>query len=195
MKIYFTDQSKYFKKHFDYLKLQSIINYEKSQLKEKITFVYINTTKDIRQLDTDFFWNYKIFPGNIMSFMTEWAEQKRSMKIGDTIVQQAFIPPIKQFSQKIIFGVRINKIIKEDHRLGFSYETLNGHVEMGESTFTIEKKGDNKTMFKIHTFSKPGNLLTKLFGPAFSVPYQAFCTKRGLENVKKQLEADSHEQK
>ena len=35
------------------------------------------------------------------------------MKIGDTIAQQANIPPFKNFSQKIIFGVRINEIINE----------------------------------------------------------------------------------
>ena len=123
-----------------------------------------------------------------MTFFTEWTFQNRKIQIGDTILQQAFIPPVRQFSQKILFGVRINQIISEPNRQGFSYETLNGHVEMGESTFTIEKHLDNKTIFKIHTFSKPGNFLTKLVGPFFSVPYQTFCTKKGLENVKKQLE-------
>jgi hypothetical protein len=188
MKIYLSDQTKYFKTHLESLKRQDIIKYEKSQLREKNTFININTTNDIKQFDTSFFWDYNIFPNNIMSFMTEWTEQNRQMQIGDTIVQQAFIPPIRQFSQKIIFGVRINNIINEENRIGFSYETLTGHVEMGESTFTIEKTNDDKTIFKIHTFSKPGNLLTKLVGPLFSVPYQTFCTKRGLENVKRQLE-------
>ena len=178
MKIYFTDQTKYFKAHLENLNLQDIIKYEKSQLKEKTTFISINTSKDLKQLDTNFFWDYKIFPNNIMSFMTEWNEQKRQMQIGDTIVQQAFIPPVRQCSQKIIFGVRINNIIDEENRIGFSYETLKGHVEMGESTFTIEKTKDCKTIFKIHTFSKPGNLLTQLVGAIFSVPYQTFCTKR-----------------
>lgn len=188
MKIYLSDQTKYFKTHLENLKLQDIIKYDKSKLKEKTTFISINTSKNIKQLDTNFFWDYNIFTNNIMSFLTEWTYQKRQMQIGDTIVQQAFIPPVRQFSQKIIFGVRINNIIDEENRIGFSYETLNGHVEMGESTFTIEKTKDDKTIFKIHTFSKPGNLLTKLIGPIFSVPYQTFCTKRGLENVRKKLE-------
>jgi Domain of unknown function (DUF1990) len=188
MKIYLSDQTKYFKTHLENLKLQDIIKYDKSQLKEKTTFISINTNKSIKQLDTNFFWDYNIFPNNIMSFLTEWTDQKRQMQIGDTIVQQAFIPPFRLFSQKIIFGVRINNIIDEENRIGFSYETLNGHVEMGESTFTIEKTKDDKTIFKIHTFSKPGNILTKLVGPIFSIPYQTFCTKRGLENVQKQLE-------
>jgi uncharacterized protein (UPF0548 family) len=111
------------------------------------------------------------------------------MQIGDTIVQQAFIPPFQHVSQKIIFGVRINDIINEPTRIGFSYETLNGHVEKGVSIFTIEQSADRKTIFKVHTFSQPGSLLTKLVGPIFSVPYQTFCTRQGLSNVKRQLES------
>jgi hypothetical protein len=148
----------------------------------------IDSKKDLKEFDTTFFWNYNIFPPNIMTFLTEWNLQNREMRIGDTIVQQAFIPPTRLFSQKIIFGVRINKIINEPQRIGFSYETLNGHVEMGESIFTIEKTTEDKTIFKIHTFSNPGSLLTKIVGPVLSVPYQTFCTKKALENVKRQLE-------
>ncbi len=113
---------------------------------------------------------------------------RKEMQIGDTIVQQAFIPPSRYFSQKIIFGVRINKIFNDPTKVGYSYETIKGHVEMGISTFTIEKIMNNKTIFKIHTFSKPGNQLIQLVGPFFSVPYQIFCTKQGLKNVKRQLE-------
>jgi uncharacterized protein (UPF0548 family) len=109
------------------------------------------------------------------------------MKAGDTIVQQVYLPPIQSFSQKIIFGVRISEIIDSDDRKGFSYETLEGHVEKGISIFTIEKLND-KPIFKIQTFSKPGNLLTRLMGPIFSIPYQKYCTKAALKNVKRQIE-------
>jgi len=188
MKIYLTDQTKHFEKHHKVLQSQDIIKYDKSQLKEKTTIIEINSKKKLADFDLSFFWAYNIFPNNIMTFLTEWTSQNRQMQIGDTILQQAFIPPFRQFSQKILFGVRINQIIVEPSRQGFSYETLKGHVEMGESIFTIEKYLGDKTIFKIHTFSKPGNILTKLVGPFFSVPYQTFCTKKGLENVKKQLE-------
>ena len=188
MKIYLTDQVKYFPKHLEFLKRQDVIEYDISKLSEKTTSISINTNKDLVALNVDFFFNYNIFPDNIMTFFTQWEFEKRKMKIGDTIVQQAFIPPSRYFSQKIIFGVRINKIINESTRLGFSYETLKGHVEMGMSTFTIEKSGSGETIFKIHTFSKPGNLLTQLVAPIFSVPYQTFCTAQGLKNVKRQLE-------
>ncbi len=109
------------------------------------------------------------------------------MKVGDTIVQQVYIPPTKVFSQKIIFGVRINEIINEPARKGFSYETLEGHVEKGISTFTVEQQ-ENNLIFKIQTYSTPGNILTKLIGLIFSIPYQTFCTKTALNNVKLQIE-------
>lgn len=109
------------------------------------------------------------------------------MSVGDTIVQQVHIPPLRVFSQILIFGVRIKEIIDERYRKGSSYETLEGHVERGISTFTIEQV-DNKIIFEIRTFSAPGNILKKLSGPFFSIPYQTFCTKAAIENVKTRLE-------
>lgn len=189
MKIFLTDQAKKFPQHLELLKRQPVMQYERSKLTEKTTVIPIDTTRELQELNTDFFFDYKIFPNNIMTYLTQWAFEKRQMLIGDTIVQQAFIPPFGHLSQKIVFGVRINEIINEPTRIGFSYETLNGHVEKGISMFTIEKTADEKTIFKVHTFSQPGNLLTKFVGPVFSVPYQTFCTRRGLLNVKRQLES------
>ncbi|WP_207427621.1 DUF1990 family protein [Pedobacter sp. SYSU D00535] len=122
-----------------------------------------------------------------MSFKTEWGYFGREMRVGDTIVQQAYIPPFRTFSQKIIFGVRIKQVINEVGKKGFSYETLEGHVEKGISIFTIEEI-EKQLSFKIETFSTPGNFLTKLLGPIISVPYQTFCTRAALENVKRQIE-------
>ena len=138
-------------------------------------------------MNLDFLFDYKIFPDNIMTYKTQWADENRKMKIGDTIAQQVYIPPTKIFSQKNIFGVRINEIINQVHKKGFSYETLEGHVEKGVSTFTVEQLNDN-IIFKVQTFSSPGNILTKILGPVFSIPYQTFCTKSALNNVKSQLE-------
>jgi hypothetical protein len=36
-------------------------------------------------------------------------------------------------------------------------------------------------------FLSQGNLLTRLMGPIFTIPYQAYCTRKALENVKKQI--------
>jgi hypothetical protein len=188
MRVYLIDQSKNFPQQLEFFKRQPVMQYEKLSMTEKSSTIQIEKINDFQDLKTDFFFNYNIFPRSIMSYLTQWNCEERQMKIGDTIVQQAFIPPFGQLSQKIVVGVRINEIIKEPGRIGFSYETLEGHVEKGISIFTIEKTSDQKTIFKVHTFSRPGNLLTRFLGPVFSIPYQAFCTQKALVNVKRQLE-------
>jgi len=187
MKVYLTDQKIRFKQHLAFLKTKGVMAYDKTSLTEKITTIEINTTNKIGQLNLDFLFDYKIFPDHIMTFKNQWTDEHRKMRIGDTIAQQLFIPPTRTFSQKIIFGVRVNEIIDQSDKKGFSYETLEGHVEKGLSTFTVEQL-DNKLIFKVQTYSTPGNILTKLLGPIFSIPYQTFCTNTALKNVKRQLE-------
>ena len=187
MKIYLTDQADNFDGLLKQLTTKPTMTFDKTKLKEKTTTIDIKTEKTLGQLNLDFLFDYKIFPSNIMTFMTQWGQEKRKMKIGDSILQQAFIPPTKTFSKKIVFGVRITNIIDETDRKGFSYATIKGHVEKGESTFTIEQS-DSGLILKIKTFSEPGNLLTKLVGPIFTVPYQTYCTRTALENVKRQIE-------
>lgn len=182
MKIYLTNQKNNLESHLAILKGKSIIKYHKSQLKEKSTTIDLKTKIPIDHLNFQFFFDYNIFPNNILTYLTQWGVEKRKMQVGDTIVQQIYVLPIK-----IICGVRITEIIDQPNKKEFSYETLEGHVEKGISTFTIEVVG-NKTIFEIHTFSTPGNILTKLLAPIFSVPYQTFCTQKALQNVKRQFE-------
>jgi uncharacterized protein (UPF0548 family) len=186
MKLYLTDQVERFQRLLTDLIGRPTMTFDKGKLTEKVSTINISTDKSLKQINLDFLFDYKIFPSDIMKFQTQWEQGKRKMKIGDTILQQATIPPTKFLSQKIIFGVRVNNIIDEDERKGFSYVTIEGHVEKGESTFTVEQSGQG-LIFRIKTFSEPGNLLTKLVGPIFTVPYQAYCTRRALENVKKQI--------
>jgi hypothetical protein len=187
MKLFFSDQKNNLKSHLDFLKSSRVMTIDKTVLIEKTTSIVLNTSMSLHQLDLDFLFNYQIFPNYIMAFKTQWEDEKRKMKIGDTIVQQAYLPPIPSFSQKILFGVRISEIIDEPNRKGYSYETLEGHVEKGISTFTVEQNS-NQLIFKIHTHSVPGNFLSKLFGPIFSIPYQSYCTMKALRNVKRFIE-------
>lgn len=187
VKLFLTNQKSNFQKHLTFLKAIPVMEYEVKKLKEKISTIAIHSSKSIDELDLDFLFNYELFPEHIISVYSQWNDEKSKMAIGDTIVQQATIPPIQWFSQKIIIGVRIKELFYSPDRKGFSYETLAGHVEKGISTFTVEEV-NSQLMFKIHTFSKPGSFLSKLVGLLFSVPYQTFCTKKCLNNVKEQLE-------
>lgn len=163
------------------------MSYDKASLTEKVSSVSINTDRPLDLFNLDFFFDYKIFPSSILTYWAEWQQENRRMKTGDTIVQQVYLPPLQRYSQKLVFGVRICQIIDEPKRKSFSYETLQGHVEKGISTFSVEQE-NNKIVIKIHTFSAPGHILSRLLGPVFSLPYQAFCTRRALAHMKRQIE-------
>lgn len=192
MKIYFASQEKHFESHLKNLISESVMPYRKGLLKKNTTSIIIESTIGSNNLDLSFFFNYHIFPSSILTFKTQWETEKRKMSIGDTIVQQVFIPPFKVASQKLIFGVRINRLIDEPDRKGFSYETLGGHVERGESTFVLEQHHDHLA-FKIQTYSEPSSSLVKIFGSLAALPYQRYCTRRALEHVKRQIEGQTSE--
>lgn len=185
MRIYLGNQERKFSEHLDGLKRLQVIPYDLTKLRSKISSVRIETP--FEKLDRGPMLRYEIFPRNIMGSLPQWIAENRRMQVSDNIIQQVQFPPFKNFSQKLIFGVRLDQIIEEEHRFGYSYETLQGHVEVGKSTFTFEK-AESHTIFRIETYSAPSNFLLKLLGPIFSVPYQAFCTRQAMKNVKRAVE-------
>lgn len=187
MKIYFKDQQERLALHLATLRTRKVLNYDVLQLNEMVKTIPIVTSKAIEELDLSVIFSYHIFPRNILVFWAEWQEEQREMRVGDTIVQQIYMPPLQAFSQKVIIGSRVNRIIDEPSRKGFSYETLEGHVEQGISTFTIEQSASG-IVFKIHTFSAPGNFLTNLVGSSITLAYRDYCAAQALKHVKKQLE-------
>ena len=163
---------------------KQVIPYDKLHLKEQISRIELfDESIDFSQLDYDALMCYHVFPSNIMRFITQWEHENRSMRIGDVIVQQIHFPPMVNAPLKMIMAVRISEIIDEPKRKGFSYETLEGHVEKGISTFTLEQTTTG-IHFQISTFSTPGNRLLRWLAPIFTVPYQCFCTRAALRNVK-----------
>ncbi|GAB4093773.1 DUF1990 domain-containing protein [Flaviaesturariibacter terrae] len=186
MKLFLTDQQARFRQHLEQLAKVPVAPYRSAGLVEKRSSIHLPVTPDLLQRAADVLFSYRIFPSRILRCYGEWTASGRPMQPGDTIVQQAYIPPFGSFSQKLIFGVRIDSIIREESRLGFSYETLEGHAERGRSIFTVEAQ-NGRARFVIHTFSEPGNFLTKLLGPLVTVPYQAWCTKAALQYVHEQL--------
>ena len=186
MKIAFTEQQKNFPRFLEEFRKLPVLSYDRKMLREDNSTVQICKGCDLQTLDLSFFFDYTIFPPQVMNFLTEWKYNGREIMTGDTIVQEVYFPPFRAFSQKLIFGVRINEIIREEGRIGFSYETLRGHVERGISTFTLEQNEEN-IIFRIHTFSAPGNYLLRKLGRILSLPYQAYCTQKALENVKNHL--------
>lgn len=133
-------------------------------------------------------YTYSLFPPRIMRHLTQWAYENRPMQLGDTIVQQIWLPPVAGGLVSIICGVRITNIFRQQDRVGFSYTTLAGHVEQGISTFSLQGLGPH-ALFKIDTLSRPALPGGKLLAPLFANPYQAWCTRQALAHVRAQLAA------
>ena len=148
--------------------------YNKAQLTEKTSAIALETDKTLEELNLDCLFNYEIFPSFIMGHLSQWKAENRDMQIGDTIVQLVHCPPLESLSLKLVFGVRISGMINTETSKGFSYETLEGHVENGISTFTVEECS-GQLIFKIHTYSRPGHLLSGIFSRIFTLPYQRFA--------------------
>src|SRR5689334_9275135 len=98
MKLFLTDQADGFSRLLADLISKPTMTFDKGRLTEKASTIDIATNKSLEQTDLDFLFDYKVFPSNIMTFKTQWGQEKRSMRIGDTILQQATIPPTKFFS-------------------------------------------------------------------------------------------------
>ncbi len=187
MKLYLADQTEKFGDHLDELSSKNVMKYSKSELPERVTSINIKSKRGLDDIATKIILNYRIFPPDIMTFKTQWRHEDRKMQIGDTIVQQVLFPPLPMYSLKMIFGVRVTDIIDEPLRKGFTYQTLEGHVEKGESTFTIEQL-EKKLVFKIQTYSLPANRFLRILDPLLTFPYQGYCTMKALRNVRRKIE-------
>lgn len=185
MQLYLRDQQYRFSHHLDVFSRKPVARFDIRKLSEKTTSLEL--TQSLDTLNLHRFFAYHIFSAHIMASLTQWQHEGRAMRAGDTLVQQAYLPPFRALSVKLLFGVRIHEIIDQPDVKGFSYDTLEGHVETGRSIFTVERSGAG-SLIKIHTFSAPGTFLSKLVGPVFSLPYQTYCTRAALKHVKTQLE-------
>jgi hypothetical protein len=149
---------------------------------EHTTSVALNAVGPIRKWRTDFLFDYAIFPSNIMHFEAEWTSTGRKMAVGDVIIQRTMMPPVG-FGMCIEFAVRVCALFDDEKRLGFAYETLSGHAESGVSEFYFEER-EGDVFFMIHTRSQPSHWTARFASRVFTLPYQAWCTRRATAQVR-----------
>lgn len=87
MKVYIKNQLNNLTNHLNDLKSKPVMKYDKDKLIEKITETKLDTNKPLDELNLDFFFDYNIFPNNILIFKTQWNNENRKMEIGDSIIQ------------------------------------------------------------------------------------------------------------
>ncbi|HLO81455.1 MAG TPA: hypothetical protein VK166_10870 [Chitinophagaceae bacterium] len=106
MRIYLKDQSKKLGYYLDYFKTLGVADYNKAALVPKSSSAELELDWCNREKAKSILFDYSIFPLNILVGFGEWTAENRKMRVGDTIVQQAYLPPNRIISQKIVFGVR-----------------------------------------------------------------------------------------
>ena len=168
---------------FDEAKVTSRNFADQRAFPERTSSLALGVAGPIRRWQTDFLFDYLVFPKAIMRFEAQWKKEERKMEIGDVILQRAIMPPIG-FGLCLEFAVRVSAFIQEEKRLGFAYETLAGHAESGVSEFYFEER-DGQLFFTIHTFSQPGHWTSRLGKHIFTLPYQRWCTHRALASVRR----------
>jgi len=159
------------------------------QLPEQTSSIALGVAGPIRRWQTDFLFEYQIFPKSIMQFGAQWTAEERKMAVGDVILQRALMPPLG-VGLCLEFAVRVKAIFNEEKRLGFAYETLDGHAERGVSAFAFEER-DGELCFTIQTFSEPAHWTSRIAKHVFTLPYQRWCTRRALANVHRQFLAEN----
>jgi uncharacterized protein (UPF0548 family) len=115
----------------------------------------------------------------------QWIRERRTMRIGDIIVQRAVLPPIG-FGICAEFAVRISALIGEPSKLGFAYETLAGHLERGVSEFYFEERA-GEILFVVHTHSELAHWLFTARKGSLQFAISAAGARRSAEACKTAL--------
>jgi uncharacterized protein (UPF0548 family) len=66
---------------------------------------------------------------------------------------------------RITAPCRVVAVLDEPRLRGFAYGTLPGHPETGEERFVLAWLPDDRVLFMITAFSRPGRWYTRLAGP------------------------------
>jgi uncharacterized protein (UPF0548 family) len=102
---------------------------------------------------------YRIFPPR----MAERIVSRTPIQIGDVVgLRYYFLPGIHLFIASRVIEV-FDEIKEGIARKGFTYRTLEGHVELGEETFAVEKDlATGRVIAFLQAWSRPGHWLTRL---------------------------------
>jgi hypothetical protein len=134
-----------------------------------------------RSLDDDrtaFLFRYEVFPERVLRFYGEWQNEGRSMREGDTIVQEASMPPAA-WGARLLFGARVTEVKRGPAEVSFSYATLASHAETGVNTFGFRLE-EGRIVARITSQAEPGNALMRLAGPVV-MRYADWCKEAAAE--------------
>lgn len=119
---------------------------------------------------------YDIFPPGLMRPLL----RRTPIEAGDTValrfcgfrVVHLFFAArvLEVFDGEVFDGEVLNGPVPDGPRAtgwraGFTYRTLEGHPELGEETFAVERDPSGRVVVSLRSWSRPGILLTRVFFP------------------------------
>jgi len=128
----------------------------------------------------DFVFRYEIFPDYILRYWGEWQGAGRSMRVGDTIVQEAAVPPVP-WGVRLLFGARVTEVSRSPLSVSFTYATLTSHAETGVNSFGLELSGGEAVAW-ITSRAEPGHPLMLLAGPVV-MRYADWCKEQAVTRM------------
>jgi uncharacterized protein (UPF0548 family) len=104
----------------------------------------------------DLLMRYQFYPHDVMSHVSDFGLWNRWAQIGDRIVQRIHL--FSLFGKPILDVIAMNEVrqvLMEPRRYGFTYVTVQTHVQQGEWTGCIEWHEDDELSLTINSISKP----------------------------------------
>ena len=119
---------------------------------------------------------YRIFPPSRMRAHVCSPDER--ITAGVTVIQRVFIGPMA-----LEMAVRVLDVFADQdgpHGTGFTYGTVQGHSERGLATFSIHAASSDSLLFRIESWSRPGNALAYFGRPVARLVQRTF-TREALE--------------
>ena len=186
MRIFLTGQQHKLQQHLSALQRFAVHEFEKEALAHKCDRILLPGLSALPQTMPPAMATYRIFPDRILTALPQWIAEQREMRVGDTIAQLISMPPTRYISTQSLVGVRISAVDCQPNSMSFAYQTLQGHVEMGESRFRLYAD-EGKIWFEIETWSAPSGVLPEFTHP-FAGIYQNYCTQQALKRVARNMD-------
>lgn len=131
---------------------------------------------------------YHVFPDRVISGVVD----RVPVEVGDTIGAAFHLGP----GVDVFFASRVSERFDGETnglwRTGFTYQTLVGHPELGQETFSVEKNlSTGQVMVALRAWSRPGTWLARLTRP-LARHWQLTGSLAALDNLENAARGSSH---
>lgn len=99
---------------------------------------------------------YQFYPQDVMSHTSDFGLWNRWVQVGDRIVQRIHL--FSLFGKPVLDVVtmtEVTQVITEPRCYGFTYVTVDQHVEQGEWSAWLEWREDNDLILTVNAISRP----------------------------------------